>query len=644
MKLAKIVVLVPLVPFLFLLALSTYAQAPDTVWSRTYNATSAALALHETADSGFIMGGYIVPDGDTKRDVFMVRTDRNGDTLWTKTHGDTDRHESAADLYPTSDGGFILSGTREEDGLISNTDMYLLKTDANGDREWHSVFGDSGKSESGIAAVPTPDSGYLLTGYFWDATTVYDIYLVKTDDLGIRAWQQHMTWSDADYPTAMAVVGDDGFSITGYTQSFDSEYDYDMFHLRLDDEGIETWSLPYGANYPWDEAANHICPTSDGGYLMCGYRKEEGSPKDIYVVKTDALGNLEWNSQLGGVYHDEARCCIETVDGGYAVSASWYVDGNWKTALIKYDADGDTTWTAFWGDPANSHTPYGLVQTADNGYAVGGLMSGGTTAAFLVKFAAEPGLYPHTFSAAHLTTPVDDSAPATDTITVSAGGFDPGSSIAGIRVMIDTLDHPALEELTVTLTHDGTEVTLVPEGDASGENFAGLVFTDAAITSLGGGQAPYTGTFRASELLSAFNDMDPRGYWILNVVDGSSGNDGVLRAWRITLLTDVVLDVTDEVVSELPASYSLSQCYPNPFNPTTIISYSVPTRSDVTIEVYNVLGQKVNTLIDETKPAGEYQTAWNGVDSDGERVSTGVYFYRFRAGDFVETKKMLLLK
>jgi hypothetical protein len=100
----------------------------------------------------------------------------------------------------------------------------------------------------------------------------------------------------------------------------------------------------------------------------------------------------------------------------------------------------------------------------------------------------------------------------------------------------------------------------------------------------------------------------------------------------------------DDASGNLPSHYSLIQNYPNPFNPVTIIQYSLPKRSHVTIEVYNLLGQKVRILIDGEESAGTYTVTWDGTSLSGESVSTGIYFYRFQAGDYVETKKMLLLK
>lgn len=96
--------------------------------------------------------------------------------------------------------------------------------------------------------------------------------------------------------------------------------------------------------------------------------------------------------------------------------------------------------------------------------------------------------------------------------------------------------------------------------------------------------------------------------------------------------------------STLPGSFELQQNYPNPFNPTTTIEFALPTATDVEIWVYNVTGQRVRTLVNRTMPAGYHEIAWDGTNDGGEQVGSGVYFYRIEAGDFVQSKKMMLLK
>ena len=93
-----------------------------------------------------------------------------------------------------------------------------------------------------------------------------------------------------------------------------------------------------------------------------------------------------------------------------------------------------------------------------------------------------------------------------------------------------------------------------------------------------------------------------------------------------------------------PVTYSLSQNYPNPFNPSTTLRYAIPQAGKVTLEIYNVLGQKIRTLLNSDVTAGTHLTVWNGLDDAGQQVSTGVYFYKLTAKNFTDTKKMILMK
>ena len=104
------------------------------------------------------------------------------------------------------------------------------------------------------------------------------------------------------------------------------------------------------------------------------------------------------------------------------------------------------------------------------------------------------------------------------------------------------------------------------------------------------------------------------------------------------------LSVDDDEAPSLLNGFALGQNYPNPFNPSTTIAYTVQLRSHVTIDVYNILGQIVQTLVDETKNAGSYLIDWDGLSDDGAEASSGIYLYRIRAGEFSTTKKMLLLR
>ena len=109
--------------------------------------------------------------------------------------------------------------------------------------------------------------------------------------------------------------------------------------------------------------------------------------------------------------------------------------------------------------------------------------------------------------------------------------------------------------------------------------------------------------------------------------------------------SSVKLSVERELTIITPEDYKLSQNYPNPFNPTTTIQYTLPMRDQITVTVYNMLGQEVIRLMDnEEKPAGTYQLTWNGLDKNGAQVSSGMYFYSMRSPHMQKTMRMTFLK
>ena len=119
---------------------------------------------------------------------------------------------------------------------------------------------------------------------------------------------------------------------------------------------------------------------------------------------------------------------------------------------------------------------------------------------------------------------------------------------------------------------------------------------------------------------------------------------------RIAFLDNVVswfmqpTDVAEAGVSTLPTDYQLYQNYPNPFNPSTNIAYDIPKAGNVQLAVYNVMGQRIRTLVSGNKEAGRYKAMWDGLDDNGMSVASGVYFYRIQAGDFVQSHKMMFVK
>ncbi len=134
----------------------------------------------------------------------------------------------------------------------------------------------------------------------------------------------------------------------------------------------------------------------------------------------------------------------------------------------------------------------------------------------------------------------------------------------------------------------------------------------------------------------------PAGPWLLVPATGQTG-DGICPEY-VHSTVDIRLPVQEFDGPVLPKTYSIDQNNPNPFNPTTSINFALPTAAKTRIDVFNILGQKVKTLVDEYLTAGNKRVEWDGTDDRGNAVASGIYLYKMTANDFTETKKMMLMK
>jgi len=142
-----------------------------------------------------------------------------------------------------------------------------------------------------------------------------------------------------------------------------------------------------------------------------------------------------------------------------------------------------------------------------------------------------------------------------------------------------------------------------------------------------------------------FNVNLKKAYWNYQLLsnDGSRGMHNPFYFVSVYYASMGIIGV-EPISSEVPAVYSLSQNYPNPFNPSTKINFSLPKAETVLIKIYDITGKEVYTLVEQKMQPGSYSTTWTSINNEGKSVASGVYFYRIVAGDFVESKKMILVR
>ncbi len=225
-------------------------------------------------------------------------------------------------------------------------------------------------------------------------------------------------------------------------------------------------------------------------------------------------------------------------------------------------------------------------------------------------------------------------------------------NIDDITVNIDTLTHTYLGDLICRLSHAGQTDTLFSRMGTgtfgnSTANMFNVKFTDSAtvaINSLPNATNPSGGTYLAGgrtgvdSLKKHFKNQNLNGNWVIALNDNATPDPGVLQAWSICFYSGNITQVFSNNTGT-PDRYSLGQNYPNPFNPTTKINFSIPKAGLVSLKVYDMLGREVSSIVNRQLTAGTFTAEF-----DGSALSSGTYFYRLQVNDFVEIRKMVLLK
>ncbi|MFC1481880.1 leucine-rich repeat domain-containing protein [Candidatus Neomarinimicrobiota bacterium] len=379
----------PLISILIIcLVQTTAAQAPDTLWTKTYGTAGNEIlySIDQTTDGGFIMSGiYGYFSGSD--DYWLVRTDALGDTLWTRTYGGPgeDRTQSG---QLTADGGYIMAGLGE---------MWLIRTDGDGDTLWTLRSGGPGGEESPHVAL-TNDGNYVITGTFNDTTNHAQVGIVKVDDEGTILWTK--TWGDVDdqYGVFVQPTTDDGYVVLGYKDITDNNHEFWL--LKTDAAGDTSWTTVIPTV---DGEANVVRQTADGGYAIFGLifgtldepvGDSEAVPRDWLLIKTDASGAVQWSETYGTLGNDQSLGMIVTSDDGFLLTGWGHpFDLNDEDFwLVQTDASGVTVWDTFIG-ATGMDMGVGLVQLADGEYAIAGgtaSMGAGNLDGLLVRLGAGP--------------------------------------------------------------------------------------------------------------------------------------------------------------------------------------------------------------------------------------------------------------
>jgi hypothetical protein len=310
------------------------------VWHGTWGDTmeDGGSSVRQTVDSGYIVAGYTGSYGAGGHDVYLVKTDAQGGTVWTRTYGGTSGDAGNA-VALTNDGGYIITGYTWSYGA-GNADVYLVKTDAAGDTVWTRAYGGTSGDE-GYSVQQTYDGGYIVAGTTNSfGAGIADVYLIKTNASGDTVWTRTYGGTSNDEGYSVLQTSDSGYVIAGYTSSFGAG-NQDVYLIKTNAAGGVVWAKTYGGSLrDW---GNSVVQVAGGGYMITGVTRSFGAgAQDVWLVKTDSLGNAVWMRTFGGTGNDVGNSIQATNDGGWIIAGSTnsFGAGGVDVYLIKADANG----------------------------------------------------------------------------------------------------------------------------------------------------------------------------------------------------------------------------------------------------------------------------------------------------------------
>jgi hypothetical protein len=345
---------------------AVYAQAPDTLWTKHYGSSDddQAWQIKPTSDNGFIVVGFTDIGDPSDIDMYLIRTDENGDSIWTRTFDYLTLVDIGRSVAPLEDGGFVITGYSN---IFSyDDDLILFKVDSLGNREWFSIY----TAASGRSVKVNNDGSFIIAGFAPGSDNDQDMYFARHDSAGTQIWSQtyggllnEKAWDVCESPNG-------GFAVIGWTESFGIGGS-DIFLVRIDNDGNILWFRTYGSNF--DDEGRSILTKEDGGFILAGKIASGISMANTAIISVDSNGDVIWSRTFSDTVRTIANSIVATTDGGYIITGMRF-DSNYmfSSFIIKISADGDSLWGTILEDPQQNLYCRSVVQADDGGYVVAG--------------------------------------------------------------------------------------------------------------------------------------------------------------------------------------------------------------------------------------------------------------------------------
>jgi len=330
-------------------SLSLAVDQPQVEWIKNYGSSGRekGYSMCQTTDGGYIIAGNSGSKGAGNQDIWLFKTDSSGNLIWDKTYGGS-QFDYSYSICPASDSGYILVGRTNSYGS-GDYDLYILKVDENGNLEWGKTIGGP-YFDCGYSICEANNGGYLICGRTNKSSTGNsDGLLIRIDSNGEQVWMKTLGGASDDILKSVHPTPDGGYILVGSTRSY-GVGGFDMWLVKVDIEGNEEWQQTFGGIA--EDYGESVIPSLNDGYILTGSTNSSGIGNfDIWLVKTDTVGNIEWDKTFGSINHDSGKSICQVLDGGYIITGSTsstdVSDSN--AYLLRLDVNGNLEWEKTFG-------------------------------------------------------------------------------------------------------------------------------------------------------------------------------------------------------------------------------------------------------------------------------------------------------
>ncbi len=609
-------------------------------WIQNYHAPANngafCRAIHVDASGNVYVTGENAIRSGGSNEMLVIKYSSSGTQLWANRLLIGFNRTQGYDIITDATGNVYVTG---EAAHLAN--VFLVKYGPSGNLINQTFYNRA--SEGGRKIGLDGAGKIIIGGYINDNDSLSFIalkYEQNLDFVWATRWGQGVGNQNV---IDMAIDNNSNIIIAG------TEHNLDYATVKIDPSGMVQWGKLYNSSFGYDKA-RAVAVDNSGNVFVTGEIWTLGLPLtlDFYTIKYNSSGTEQWNRTLKPTLpldgYSAYDIALDSAGNAY-ITGSTYNSSDIIT--VKYNSAGTLQWAKSYSGATPNSGDYAVAVGVDangNTYTTGNSNNNNSTTGndiVIIKY-APTSIFASDFKK-NIAKAILDNQAVLDTIALDyTAPID--YRVLDVNVTIDSVLHPNVSDLEFTLIHAGITDTIIYQVGGIGDNFIGTILNDSATTAIASGTAPFTGSFRPTRPLTQFNNTDVNGNWILRVFDRASGNTGTLRAWSLNFVVSATSTDVRTSSNAIPSDFALQQNYPNPFNPSTKIQFSIPSVGaehvqPVQLKVYDVLGREVATLVNENLNAGSYEATF-----DAKGLSSGTYFYRLQSGEFVQTKKLLLLR